>query len=455
MLQVFKKHNVDLSAKTSQGQNPLQYAASMNLTTIMNYLIKRMPNLDQEDDSGFTIFSRYLLMENFDICQKLIESGWKINHININGKTPLHLVVECRKIEAIEFLLERGADPHIENFYGEDICEKIQKYNLKLKDLAMVPILQWRPDRRVKIDPDKIKESKKEEEEDHDEEGSDSSVEDDDLFDQESMAYENQTSSSETETENSEMLMTGSSFWVSEIGNSSPSARKSMMDEVENSENFIQRLREEERSEKKIENMVPNSPSFKSERKKEKYDKQEKLTIKTKPTDYSIKIKLFGSPVIKNQIHSRTKSGLNKDLLVPQKSDSVESKTSLTSMVSNPFRINIIEQNDESDFLSKIRKSSDKIQITSKNNSDIESPQKLKQIDDCEGVEEIKEVEEIKKVEEVEANEDEKPIEKVRKEKMVIEKKMIIEKKDDIIAKNKQIRIEKKEEAINENKGKL
>lgn len=67
MLQKFKKHNVDLSAKTSKGQNPLQYAASLSLTTIMNYLIKRMPNLDQEDDSGFTIFSRYLLMQNFDI----------------------------------------------------------------------------------------------------------------------------------------------------------------------------------------------------------------------------------------------------------------------------------------------------------------------------------------------------------------------------------------------------
>lgn len=75
MLQKFKKYNVDLSAKTSKGQNPLQYAASLDLTNIMNYLIKRMPNLDQEDDSGFTLFSRYLLMENFSICTKLLESG--------------------------------------------------------------------------------------------------------------------------------------------------------------------------------------------------------------------------------------------------------------------------------------------------------------------------------------------------------------------------------------------
>ena len=75
MLQFFKKNNVDLTSKTAEGFNPLQYAAMHGLTKIMNYLIKRMPNLDQEDDSGFTIFSRYLLMENLDICKKLLDSG--------------------------------------------------------------------------------------------------------------------------------------------------------------------------------------------------------------------------------------------------------------------------------------------------------------------------------------------------------------------------------------------
>jgi len=75
MLQKFKKHNVDLSAKNSQGQNPLQYAAVKEHTLIMNYLIKRMPNLDQEDDQGFTIFSRYILMENMEICENLLNSG--------------------------------------------------------------------------------------------------------------------------------------------------------------------------------------------------------------------------------------------------------------------------------------------------------------------------------------------------------------------------------------------
>lgn len=94
MLQYLKKHDVDLTAKTSSGLNPLQYAASLGLTKIMNYLIKKMTNLDQEDDAGFTIFSRYLLKENLDICEKLIESGADFNHININGKTPLHMAFE-------------------------------------------------------------------------------------------------------------------------------------------------------------------------------------------------------------------------------------------------------------------------------------------------------------------------------------------------------------------------
>jgi ankyrin repeat protein len=67
MLKKFKKHNVDLTAKTSSGQSLLKFAADKGLTKIMNYLIKRMPNLDQEDDTGFTIFTKYLLKGEFDI----------------------------------------------------------------------------------------------------------------------------------------------------------------------------------------------------------------------------------------------------------------------------------------------------------------------------------------------------------------------------------------------------
>jgi ankyrin repeat protein len=138
----------------------------------------------------------------------LIDSGCNINHININGKTPLHLALECRKVQTVEFLLKNNANPHIENFYGEDICEKVQRHNIILSDEAMFPLIQCRPDRRIKLDADKIMEEHKGEEikKANDEESSDDGEAKDEMGDQESIAYENQTSSSDTETENSEMM---------------------------------------------------------------------------------------------------------------------------------------------------------------------------------------------------------------------------------------------------------
>lgn len=60
---------------TKKSENPEQYAANMKIYKNMIDLIKSMKNLDQEDDGGFTIFSRYVLKESFEICQKLLDNG--------------------------------------------------------------------------------------------------------------------------------------------------------------------------------------------------------------------------------------------------------------------------------------------------------------------------------------------------------------------------------------------
>ena len=263
----------------------------------------------------------------------------------------------------------------------------------------MVPILQCRPDRRTKIDPDKIREEHKEEEDFVDEEGSDSGIENDENEDQESIAYQNQSSSSDTETENSDMMMTGSSFWVSELGNNTPSGRKSRIDEAESSEKFIQRLKEEEKREAKI----------------SKVNKVVKNKKTTNISNYKVNVK-HSEPVKEEKKKEDLKEQESKDskgLLSPDKSEIVESKSSMSSAVSNNFKINIIEQNEESDFLKNI--------INSRNSNLESTPVK----DQQEKQEEIKEdVEEEKKeiiTEEKEENqEEEKVIENVQYTEKVI-----------------------------------
>lgn len=210
----------------------------------MNHLIKKMPNLDQEDDTGFTIFSKYLLMENIEICARLLDSGSNLNHININGKTPLHLAIECKKPKAIKFLVEKGANPHIEDFYHEDACDKAKKLPFDLEDNIMFVFLQCRPDKRIKTEITKVEEDHKEEEKKQREEeegSSDDEHEPEDDHDQESMlAFDKQSVSSESETEgNSSMMMSGSSFWVSDMGSVSPSLFSGAKDTEYNSDKFL------------------------------------------------------------------------------------------------------------------------------------------------------------------------------------------------------------------------
>ena len=63
MFQLFKEYEVDLLTKTSDGFNPLQYEAMLELTKIMNYQIQRMKNLNEESGSSLRIYSRYLQFE--------------------------------------------------------------------------------------------------------------------------------------------------------------------------------------------------------------------------------------------------------------------------------------------------------------------------------------------------------------------------------------------------------
>lgn len=62
------------------------------------------------------------------MASKLIVRGAKIDYVNRNGNTALHLCVENGLKEAVEFLIFKGANPHIMDLNGEDACDKA-KFN--------------------------------------------------------------------------------------------------------------------------------------------------------------------------------------------------------------------------------------------------------------------------------------------------------------------------------------
>lgn len=56
--------------------------------------------------------------------------GSKINYVNRNGQTALHLAIENMNKNAIRFLLKKGAEVHIMDLTGEDACDKAKRFGI-------------------------------------------------------------------------------------------------------------------------------------------------------------------------------------------------------------------------------------------------------------------------------------------------------------------------------------
>ena len=61
--------------------------------------------------SGCTLVSQNdLLKLDLKMCSKLIVRGADVNYVNRNGNTALHLMIEHNLKDAVEFLLDKGAN---------------------------------------------------------------------------------------------------------------------------------------------------------------------------------------------------------------------------------------------------------------------------------------------------------------------------------------------------------
>lgn len=123
-------HEASLTVKNSVGMTPLMFAAEQNYQSIVNYLSLRTSDLNEEDANSITILVHHLFSNNLKMASRLMVRGAKIDYVNKNGLTALHLCVENKLKEAVEFLLFKGANPHIMDLKGEDACDKAKANGL-------------------------------------------------------------------------------------------------------------------------------------------------------------------------------------------------------------------------------------------------------------------------------------------------------------------------------------
>mmetsp|Transcript_24015 Transcript_24015/g.36928 ORF Transcript_24015/g.36928 Transcript_24015/m.36928 type:complete len:139 (-) Transcript_24015:2692-3108(-) len=102
------------------------FSSQQQKLQIVNYLSLRTKDLNTEDKNNMTILMHQLFSDEIDMASRLIVRGADIDYVNGNGYSALHLCVENKNLKSVKFLLQKGADPHIMDKCGFDVCDKVK-----------------------------------------------------------------------------------------------------------------------------------------------------------------------------------------------------------------------------------------------------------------------------------------------------------------------------------------
>lgn len=93
LIELMSQTSMNFGVKNAAGMTPLMFAAEQNYQTIVDYLSLRTLNIDEEDSNSITILMHQLFSKNFKMANRLIIRGAKIDYVNRNGNTALHLCI--------------------------------------------------------------------------------------------------------------------------------------------------------------------------------------------------------------------------------------------------------------------------------------------------------------------------------------------------------------------------
>lgn len=117
-------HGSDVNFRGPGGFAPLNAAARNGHLEIVQYLVERGANIDQNDNHLHkTALLAASFERHFDIVQYLVEKGANVNAQSMNGFTPLHDAAYVGNLQIVRFLVDHGADVRIKNGHDQTPLE--------------------------------------------------------------------------------------------------------------------------------------------------------------------------------------------------------------------------------------------------------------------------------------------------------------------------------------------
>jgi ankyrin repeat protein len=133
IIKLFLSHGADAVQVIQDGWTPLLLAAASDAPDWETFklLIEAGADVNQKSEHGFTPFL-YAVSQRMttEVLGSLLAAGAELNAVNKMGKTALMMAAEDRNTQLVEFLIDSGAEPGIEDEGGKKLWDYVQKYEL-------------------------------------------------------------------------------------------------------------------------------------------------------------------------------------------------------------------------------------------------------------------------------------------------------------------------------------
>jgi hypothetical protein len=134
-----QQHEVETDP-AEDGEISIYIAAQYGKTEVVELLLDRNANINQQDNNGKTALHAAAECGEIGVVKLLLDRGANINQQDNNGKTALHAAAQYDEIGVVKLLLDKGANINQPDNNGKTaLCLAVENADAKMAKLLLTP----------------------------------------------------------------------------------------------------------------------------------------------------------------------------------------------------------------------------------------------------------------------------------------------------------------------------